>query len=67
MSQFINDACGLSNIAILIIKGPDYRCIISLINKNEAINLLQNAGLTEKYYKVKNIKILESIYKNGKK
>ena len=25
-----------------------YRCIISIINKNEAINLLQNADLTEK-------------------
>ena len=25
-----------------------YRCTISIINKNEAINLLQNADLTEK-------------------
>ena len=32
----------LSDIAILNIKGSDYRCIISLINKNEAINLMQN-------------------------
>ena len=38
----------LSDIAILNIKGSDYRCIISLISKNEAINLMQNAGLTEK-------------------
>ena len=38
----------VSNIAILNIKGSDYRCIISLISKNEAINLLQNANLTEK-------------------
>ena len=37
-----------SNIAILSIKGSDYCCIISLISKNEAINLLQNAYLTEK-------------------
>ena len=29
----------LSNIAILNIKGSDYRCVISLISKNEAINL----------------------------
>ena len=29
----------LSDIAILNIKGPDYPCIISLISKNEAINL----------------------------
>ena len=38
----------LRDIAILNIKSFDYRCIISLISKNEAINLLQNADLTEK-------------------
>ena len=38
----------LTNIAVLNIKGSDYCCIISLISKNEAINLLQNADLTEK-------------------
>ena len=38
----------LSDIAILNIKGSDYRCIISLISKNEAINLLRDADLTEK-------------------
>ena len=38
----------LSDIAILNIKGSDYYCIISLISKNEARNLLQNADLTEK-------------------
>ena len=38
----------LSDIAILNIKGSDSRCIIVLINKNEAINLMQNADLTEK-------------------
>ena len=38
----------LSDIAILNIKGSDYCCIISLIIKNEAIELLQNAYLTEK-------------------
>ena len=38
----------LSEIAILKIKSSDYRCIISLISKNEAIKLLQNADLTEK-------------------
>ena len=37
----------LSDIAILDIKGSDYCCIISLISKNEAISLLQNADLTE--------------------
>ena len=30
----------LSDIAILNIKGSDYCCIINLISKNEAINLL---------------------------
>ena len=38
----------LSNIAILNIKSCDYCCIISVISKNEAINLMQNADLTEK-------------------
>ena len=38
----------LSDIAILNAKGFDYRCIISLISKREAINLLENADLTEK-------------------
>ena len=38
----------LITITILNIKGSDYRCIISLISKNEAINLMQNADLTEK-------------------
>ena len=32
-----------SDIAILNIKDSDYCCIVSLISKNEAINLLQNA------------------------
>ena len=38
----------LSYIAILNIKGSDSRCIIGLISKNEAINLMQNVDLTEK-------------------
>ena len=37
-----------SNVAILNIKGSDDHCIISLISKNEAINLRQNADLTKK-------------------
>ena len=37
-----------SDIAILNIKGSDYRFHISLISKNEAINLMQNPDLTEK-------------------
>ena len=48
----------LIDIDILNIKGSDYCCIISLISKNEAINLLQNADLTKKaeHYKVKKYK-----------
>ena len=38
----------LSDIAILNIKSTDYRCIISRISKNEAINLMQNSSLTKK-------------------
>ena len=38
----------LSDVAILNIKGSNYRCIISLISKNEVINLMENADLTEK-------------------
>ena len=38
----------LSDIAILSIKGSDYCCITGLISKIDAIELLQNADLTEK-------------------
>ena len=38
----------LSDIAILNIKDSDYRCIINLISKDEAIKLMQNADLTER-------------------
>ena len=38
----------LSDIAILNIKGSDYCCIIELISKNEAINLMHNVDLTGK-------------------
>ena len=50
----------LSSIAISNIKCSDYRCIISLISKNEAINLMQNADLTEKNGTLQNIKNLFS-------
>ena len=47
------NSVNISDIAILNIKGSDYLCIISLISKNEAINLMQNADSTKKvkYYK----------------
>ena len=52
-----------SDIAILEIKGSDYSCINSLISKNEAINLMQNADVTEKRNIIKHEKII-IIYKN---
>ena len=42
--MFIN----LYGIAILNVKGSDYRCIISLVSKNEAIKLMKNADLSKK-------------------
>ena len=38
----------LSDNATLNIKGSNYRYVIALVIKNEAINLMQNADLTEK-------------------
>ena len=37
-----------SDIAILNMKGSDYRCIISRISKSEATKHLQNIDLTKK-------------------
>ena len=37
----------LRNIAISNIKSSGYHCIISLINKNEAIHLMQTCDLTK--------------------
>ena len=47
----------LSDIAILNIKGCNYCCIISLIRKNEAMKLMQNADSTEKSGTSENTKI----------
>ena len=38
----------LKNITTLIIKGVDYRCILCGINKNEAVNILNNSVLEDK-------------------
>ena len=48
MSGYINDVYELSDNATLNIKGSNYRYVIALVIKNEAINLMQNADLTEK-------------------
>lgn len=36
-----------NDIAILNIRGVDYRCIINRIRKSDTVNLQQNADLTE--------------------
>ena len=54
--QNVNNSChdllmmsmNLKGIAVLYIKDSDDWCIISLISKNEAINLMQDADLTKK-------------------
>ena len=38
----------LKNIAILNVKGIDYRCILWGISKNEAVNILNNFVLEDK-------------------
>ena len=57
----------LMDIAILNIKGSDYRCIVSSISKNEAINLMQNADLTKKSRTFQSIKTYYDIQKWIKK
>ena len=54
----------ISDIANSNIKSFDYRCIISLISRNEAINLMQNVDLTNKSGTLKSIKMIIT-YKNG--
>ena len=55
----------LGNVALLNIKDFDYYCMISLISKSEAINLLQNADLTENKRNIIKHKKFISIYKNA--
>ena len=54
-----------SDTAILNIKGSDYRCIISSVSKNEAVNFLQNADLTDLTRNITKHKQFIFIYKNG--
>ena len=56
----------ISDIVILNIKGFDYRCIISLISKYEAIKLMQNADLTGKSETLEYKESLLSYIKIGK-
>ena len=38
----------LKNIAILNVKGVDYRCILRIISENEAVNILNNSEVEDK-------------------
>ena len=38
----------LKNIAILNVKGTDFRCILWVINRDEAVNRLCNSVLEDK-------------------
>ena len=40
----------ISDIAIIIVKNVEYRCIIHNISKSEAINLLKNFVLEDRGY-----------------
>ena len=42
----------LKNIAIMNVKGVDFRCILWGISKNEAVNRLNNSVLEDKTTKV---------------
>ena len=42
----------LKNIAIMNVKGVDFRCILWGISKNEAVNRLNNSVLEDKTIKV---------------
>ena len=52
------------NVTIVSVKGNDYRIYFWYMNKDEVLNLLIKADLTEKvkYHKVKNFL---NMYKNG--
>ena len=41
-------AYGLKNIAILNVKGVDYRCVLWNMTRNDAINRLNNSELDDK-------------------
>ena len=44
----LTTACELKNIAILNVKGVDYRCVLSGVTKNETVNILNNSVLEDK-------------------
>ena len=46
--MFLETAYKLKNIAILNVKGIDFRCILWGISRNEAVNRLNNSVLENK-------------------
>ena len=42
----------LKNIAILNVKGVDYRCVLWNVSKNDAINRLSNSKLDDRDYRL---------------
>ena len=40
----------INNIAIITVKNADYCCVIHNISKSEAINLLKNSVLEDRWY-----------------
>ena len=56
----------LDNVAILNMNGVNYRCILSGIRKSEAVNLLQNANLSEKKINLNKNVNYENINQNVK-
>ena len=48
MSWFFNGCLSVKNIAILIVNGTDFRCILWGISKDEAVNKLNNSLLEDK-------------------
>ena len=53
----------IGDIAIIIVKNVDYRCIMYNINRSEAINLLENCVLEDRGHIKKNIVLIFSLLK----
>ena len=53
----------IGDIAIIIVKNVDYRCIMHNINKSEVINLLENSVLEDRGPIKKNIVLIFSLLK----
>ena len=60
LSSFVNVCLNISDIAIIIVKNVDYRCIMYNISKSEAINLLESYVLEDRVYVQKNIVLIFS-------